>query len=161
MPQINWTAPATRQDMGRVVGKFIYESRPWHWWVTLTFRRPIGPEAAKYHFQIWARCTAREIRQHVSIAWVLDRAGGSTHVHTLLGFPEGGALYLKQLECLWLATAPGLTGYSWIRQYDEDRGAAFYIGAKTTHFEWGTSMVCPRCPGCRRKKGCIRTTAPF
>lgn len=159
MPLIPWDSPTVRADpnVNHVVGDFIRDVGPWTWWLTLTFAGPVTPGRAMDLLRAWTKALARELRAHVDLAWVLDNNGGHWHIHALLGHPDALPVTASMLDHLWRSIVPGLTGHSKIGPYNNNKGAAFYIGKKTDRFDWSISVACPRRPQCRRKKGCVRS----
>jgi hypothetical protein len=153
--RIAWDTPV-EPEWWRLYGDFIRDQGPWHWWLTFTFQQPIGPVTAKRIFKRWAMTLAADhLRDHIRLAWVLDTNGGHFHFHALLGLPDNTSTTKAVIKDLWMAAAPGLTGYVGdIHEYDPGQGAAFYIGKKTAHYEWDITTVCSDRPACRRGKGC-------
>jgi hypothetical protein len=159
--KVAWDDPTINQDhdLARVVGEFFRDCGPWDWWIGLTFQGPVTQGRAHDVFQSWARKLAQDVvRDHVELAWVLDGNGGHWHYHTLLGLPDAVSVTAAELDRLWKATEPGLTGHAHIRAYDSGRGAAFYMGKKTNRYSYSVSTVCARRPCCRRPgKGCVKS----
>lgn len=78
--------PAQRHRLWRDTGAFFKNLRPWQWFTTLTFDRPVGRAHALAAFRDWLRLLAREVvHAHVTALWVLERGASRLfHVHALL-----------------------------------------------------------------------------
>lgn len=160
MQKIAWDSPNINQDhdLRGIWGEFIHESGPWNWWATFTFQGPVTPSRALDVFREYARELAQKVvRAHLNLAWVLDGNGGHWHFHALLGLPGGFSVTARELESTWTGIAPGLSGFTHIRKYDESKGAASYLGQKSDQYGVSLDVVCPRRPQCRRGKGCMKS----
>lgn len=105
----------------------------WEWWVTITFRNLVHPEAAYKLFRFW---THTRINRPLYGSRYWKRGEGApyflgiercpsrptVHIHALLG---GGVRALRRMsEVDWLFLHAGI---SRILPYDPDRGAKFYV----------------------------------
>jgi hypothetical protein len=101
-------------------GSWIETLARWEWYLTLTFREIVHPEAA-------GKCWRRFIREvedsKRAIQWVRAleyQRRGVIHFHALTAGMD--LLSYNAVRGLWR------WGYSWIEPYEPGRGANYYLG---------------------------------
>ena len=138
-------------------GDFLH-ARPWTWWATLTFAYAVTEQHAHAAFRRWCHELARRIaREHVPVAWALEHAGDSWHLHVLLHLPPGSTSTREELHALWREVSSS-AGHTDIKRFDSDLGSAWYL-SKTPTVD--TNVACPRTRLCRRERGCVVAPGPW
>jgi hypothetical protein len=135
-------------------GLFIRDLAPWDYWATLTFSEDVPLDSALAALKRWLRIVAKEmVNAHVPCAWAVEtQKRGTWHLHILLAFPGSYHLFdIRRADRLWQALHP-LAGFTDFDEYDEEKGAPFYM-AKVSEPDF--NIACPRHPRCRRKGGCV------
>jgi hypothetical protein len=147
-----------------VEAAFLRDVASWTWWVTLTFFRSVPRDRARVALRFWLRGVAREVGDHVKVAWVLEPTRvGVPHAHVLVAVPDGKSMGQNGAEALWRRSDP-LAGFSRVVRYAPGRGcdprfgAAGYLAEKQ---DWNVTVACPRRPPCRRKGGCLVLRGPW
>lgn len=115
-------------------GEFLREM-PWDFYTTLTFRLPIGCEAAVRRFNTWIR--RLEQRAQGPVGWFRSVERGRSdliHLHSLIEEPE--SLIISDLRDAWK------WGRSDIQIYDPTREGAFYVAKDITNgrADWGIRL---------------------
>lgn len=146
-----------RAKLQRAWGKLIYEYADWTWWANLTFRDDMSEQGALRVLIKWLRYLAKDSGTHFRVAYAIEAAGQSHHIHALLAFSPKTLFSTRALNQSWRGV-DSTTGFTDIRKYDSNRGAAWYL-AKEGQCEVGT--VCPRPPSCRRRGSCKIAKSPL
>jgi hypothetical protein len=105
------------EGWGQFLSKF-----PWDWFVTLTFRDPVGSFRAHRLFGYFVRDLERAAG--IPIFWFhadeIGPRGGRFHIHALIG----NVAHLRRMT--WVDRWDGLAGYARILPFNAKRGAAYY-----------------------------------
>lgn len=151
-PKVQWKGP-NRGSAEWVrwirAGAFVHNFARWNWFVALNFRFDDVKEGrARGLFRRWLDALASEAGTHLKVAFAIEpHLSGAPHVHALIAVPEDAKFVsIDRGRTLWAF------GQSWIRDFDEDAGGAWYV-TKTAN--WDLTYACPRSAHkCRRHGGC-------
>jgi hypothetical protein len=109
------------RQLAEAWGQFLSQY-PWDWFVTLTFREPVGSFRAHRLFGYFVRDL--EKAAGVPIFWFradeIGPNGGRFHIHALVGNVEN----LRRMT--WVDCWDRLAGWARILPFDAKRGAAYY-----------------------------------
>jgi len=142
----------------RATDRWLESVAAWTLFVTPTHRHAVTLDEAAAILQRWAQALARELGEHLHLAWAVEEGGmfRRAHSHALIApwrcpFPIDAAI----LERLW-REANSSAGDIEVKPYVRGRGAAGYI-MKADRFGYG--VLCPRLNECRRR--CLAGRSPF
>lgn len=137
--------------------RFLESLAPWSHFVTPTHRRAVTLDEAAASLRGWAEALARDLREHVHIAWCVEMGGtfGRAHSHALIA-PWGRPFTINADLLVRLWDEDASAGNIDVSQYIPGGGAAEYIMKAD---RWGYGVVCPRQWECRRR--CVGGLHPF
>lgn len=100
----------------------------WHWFIGLSFAKPVHPEQANRRFHRWVRALERAAGSETR--WVRSseqQKRGVLHYHALLRFVKGAAL--DKLDAFhWMKRWESKGGgFARIRPYDDSQNGAYYL----------------------------------
>lgn len=145
------------QSLIEQTNSFVESLARWTHFVTPTYRTSVTLDEAATGLRRWVETLARELGQHVHIAWCVERGGrfGRAHSHALLApTRRDETIADEMLRRLW-ASDPS-AGDIDVRRYISGGGAAEYIMKAE---RWSYGVVCPRQRECRRR--CVGGRHPF
>lgn len=117
-------------------GAWIESLARWEWYLTLTFRESVHPEAAGKRWEGFVRAVEGSTRQLRWVRALEVQRRGVIHFHALTAGMERLRYNAVRRQWTW--------GYSWIEPYQPGRGAHFYLGkylAKGGEIDLSRSLV--------------------
>jgi hypothetical protein len=138
-------------QLHRATGEWIHTLALWDLWCTFTFRFSLGRDRVREAMLSLLRSLAHDLNVHVRGVWGCElQYRGTWHTHGLLAFKPEVPTDAVELHRTW-RSVDSLAGNVDVKQFDPERGAAWYL-SELGDWDWYTG--CPRHRRCTRRKGC-------
>ena len=142
---------STERDRYRDSLSGFIESYKWHYYLTLTFRNPVGFETA--YRRVEGFLSRFGVDLYAYSAFEKGVAGERTHCHLLLGWRRGGMCEINRVAFRRILERRWTHGRTDLNRYEPHRGAARYLTKDAYEYpEQGSFLGRPK-KLTRRKRG--------